>query len=150
MCVWGDTSARTKLDKMIHIVPGGQHWARRERELGLQLSWYNPPTTSFVKRCYIKMKFDRTLRQLQSNTNEATGHRDQEEDVAPQQGGQDFDFGPWSYDNIDPTKNMWLIAVTDDNASPHEASTGEHVKIDVIRRVWWQDDLPPNRDHADP
>ena len=39
VCVWGDTSARTKLDKMIHIEPGGQHWARRERELGLQLSW---------------------------------------------------------------------------------------------------------------
>lgn len=97
-----------------------------------------PATTRSVKHCTIKLRPNMLIKQLAHSLghNESSGDENANIDANPQSAV----VGNYSWDNIDPYRNLWAIVTTDDQHVSIDGSE-DRVRVQMYRRVWWQDEL---------
>lgn len=89
-------------------------------------------TTPPTKYCHVRLNLNKVLTQLKSSLDEVQGDDPQNETV---DGSVRPHGASWGYDNQHPLSNIFCLISTDDVT----ALDGDHVKVDIIRKLAWRD-----------
>ena len=99
-----------------------------------------PATTKSVQYCHMKLRFNaKTLYQIRSTQAERNDSTTEDLDAVS---NNQFVEGIYSFDNQNPAANLWCVICTDDEHSVldnFDNMGGDTVRVECIRRVWWQD-----------
>lgn len=95
-------------------------------------------TTTTSKYCKVSLKLNKIIKQLNStvfeqHAYEVENHNAQESDHPH--------GSTWAFDNQHPLSNIWCVISTDDQTSLGDVITGDAVKVEIIRKMTWQDRL---------
>ena len=97
-----------------------------------------PPT----KYCRVSLPLNKVFRQLNTNAigqQTASDFGTASGQVPSDRNGQ---YGSsWAYDNQHPLKNIFCLISCDDQTAFDAALTGDAVKVEIIRKLTWQDRL---------
>jgi hypothetical protein len=100
----------------------------------------NFPTTRGERTFTMNLRINSAQKQLHASMNQDTGDDDLDINVTthhPNVGGDPQ--GSWTYDNIHPLKNYWVIISSDDPQNYGSIVTGDATRVDIIRRNFWRD-----------
>lgn len=99
-------------------------------------------TTPNKKFLNMYLRFNKVQKQLESSINEENNSDNLTHDATGEHGNVNIDVASnWSYDNIHPLANMFCIISTDDNQNYASVITGDAVKVDIIRSMFWRDKI---------
>ena len=100
------------------------------------------PTTNGIKHCVIDFKPNKVYKQLDTAIDQITGNEDFDVNVTTNHQDVAADMvGSWSYDNIHPLANYWVLITCDKHGNPAAALTGSEVSVTFKRENWWRDKI---------
>lgn len=100
--------------------------------LGMQTGDISDATTKSARYAHVRLKLNKVLKQLNSSINEASA---QDVTDLPVNESDHPHGGAWAFDNQHPLSNIFCLISTDDVTS----YDGDHVQVDVIRKLGWRD-----------
>jgi len=87
-------------------------------------------TTRNEKHCHLYVPIKATLKPIKSGTAELFGDMD-----------SDGMHNTFTYDKMHPLKNIWILISTDDDTELGDSFTGNEVKVEIIRKCLWRDQV---------
>lgn len=100
------------------------------------------PTTNGLKHCVIDFKPNKVYKQLDSAIDQVTGNEDFDINVTDNHHDVAADMvGSWSYDNLHPLSNYWVLISCDKHGNPASTVTGSDVSVSFKRENWWRDKI---------